>query len=141
MCIHWDPPRSGDGAVQSDAESTGEGGPHGKDCVLQSYLCPCCSSVQLVVMMMGDPEWGQWPWQWERAFCLYNPGQNVFPLSQAQTVHTASCWKAFSHHWPDESLFLCFLHLILGTPQGNGYKNGGGQKYGWNPCRNRTLRS
>ena len=99
------PTRSGGGALQSDAESTGEGGPHRRDRVLQFYLCSCCSSMWLVVTVMGDPEWGQWPWKWERAFGLYNPGQNVFPLSQA---HTASCWKAFSHHWPDESLFLCF---------------------------------
>ena len=67
------------------------------------------------------------------AFGLYNPGQNMFPLSQAQAAHTASCRKAFLHHWIPAS--LCFLHLVLGTLQGNGYRiargvGGGGRKIG-----------
>ena len=57
-------------------------------------------------------------------FGLYNPGQNMFHLSQAQVAHPASCRKAFLHHWILVS--LCFLHLVLGTPQGNGYRIGGG---------------
>lgn len=51
---------------------------------------------------------------------LYNPGQNVFPWSQAQAAHPAFCRKAFLHHWILVS--LCFLHLVLDTPQGNGYR-------------------
>ena len=52
------------------------------------------------------------PGKGRSAFGLCNPGQNVFPLSQAQAAHTASCRKAFLQTGFRPVSVFCTLSLV-----------------------------
>lgn len=88
---------SGGCCVGCEAEGSGQGDQVGQPRPPGLPVLPH-SSGKPVDLMLGEPERRPQPLSWEEAFGLYNPGQNMSPLSQAQTVHTPSRWKSLSHH-------------------------------------------
>lgn len=67
-----------------------------------------------------DPEWGERPWQREERLWFIQPWAKCVPFEPGSSCPHCLLQKGILANWIPAS--LCFLHLVLGTLQGNGYR-------------------